>query len=234
MKKKWLLIVVYTVILCMTVSFAWILDQEMNKGSYLELLYGDDSGNRLVVSPKEVEMSLYVQKNGQWRYVGNSTDKKSDTALFSVEASKVIPHSSIPFRIRLKNTSDETVKIKVTLNGIVCDKTFVDDFIIEDGEKKYKEKVYVSALGSMEYSKYDVITPESVYIPLNQGDRIATDEEKNTVTYNLTLYESIEVPVTPEGEYVELDCYFYFDKDDMGNESKNKDFYVLSFRAVQQ
>ena len=224
MLKKKILFAAYSVLLCLTVSFAWILNPERNVSDSFFIEYGGDSTNSLVVSPKDIEMLVYAQKLEQWKLVGSSTDKKDGEELFKVDAQKVIPNSSVPFRIRLKNKSEKTVKVRITLTGIVCDQTLVD-----------QEIIYTSALGSMEYSKYDVTVPENVYLCLNtNGELVSTDDEKNTAMYNLVLYEEVEIPVTENNDYVELDCYFYFDKDRMTNVCQNKTFYVSSFRAEQQ
>ena len=224
MRKKKILIAAYSVLLCITVSFAWILNPERNVSDSFFIEYGGDSANSLVVSPKDIEMLVYAQRSEQWKLVGSSSDKKDGEDLFKVDAQTIIPNSSVPFRIRLKNKSEKTVKVRITLTGIVCDKTLVD-----------QEIIYTSALGSIEYSKYDVKTPENVYLSLNtNGELVSTDDEKNTAMYNLVLYEEVEIPVTANNDYVELDCYFYFDKDRMTNVCQNKTFYVSSFRAEQQ
>ena len=223
MRKKKILIVVYTILLGITVSFAWILNPESNVSDSFYIEYGGSSDNTLVVAPKDIEMIVYAQRSGKWLKAGSSSDKKNQDELFSVDSSTVIPNSSAPFRIRLKNKSNETKKIKIVLTGIVCDQNLVD-----------KKIIYVSALGSMEYSKYSVKAPESVYLSLNvDGELVSVDEETNTSTYNLTLYDEIEVPVTEGDAYVELDCYFYFDKDEMTNVCQNKTFFVSSFRGMQ-
>lgn len=224
MRKKKILIAAYSVLLCVTISFAWILNPERNVSDSFFIEYGGDSENSLVISPKDIEMLVYAQRSEQWRLVGSSADKNEGENLFRVESQKVIPNSSVPFRIRLKNKSEKTVKLRITLTGIVCDKTLLEGDII-----------YASAIGSMEYSKYNVNTPASVYLCLNKdGEIVSTDDEKNTVMYNLVLYETVEIPVTENNDYVELDCYFYFDKDRMTNVCQNKTFYVSSFRAEQQ
>ncbi|MBE6592728.1 MAG: hypothetical protein E7642_01895 [Ruminococcaceae bacterium] len=232
MRKKMILITIYSFILLgLTVSFAWILDFDVPSVPYLQLGYGKEFGNnKLVVSPQEVEMTLYVQKDGVWRYVGSNTDKNSGK-LFAVDPQDVIPNSSIPFRIRLKNLSDETISINVNMTGVVCDKVFVE----KDEDGKEKEVIFVSAIGSTEYIKYPEVTqPIAVYYSVNDGKFVEANDENNTVMYNIELYDKIEVPVTADGEYVELDCYFYFDKDAMTNSCQNKTFYVSSFRAEQQ
>lgn len=223
MRKKKILLAAYVLLLCITVSFAWILNPEKNVSDSFFIQYGSDSGNRLVVAPRDVEMTVYAQQEERWQKVGSSSDKEESQERFRVDSQSVIPNSSVPFRIRIKNQSNSVIRIRVELVGIVCDQILVADEII-----------YASALGSMEYSNYSVMTPENVYLSLNNdGVLVETDEENHTATYNLVLYEEIEVPITGD-DYVELDCYFYFDKDRMTNVCQNKTLYVSSFRATQQ
>ena len=223
MRKKKILLVVYTLLLGITVSFAWILNPESNVSDSFYIQYGGNTDNTLVVAPKDVEMIVYAQKAGKWVKAGSSSDKNDQAELFAIDPHMVIPNSSVPFRIRLKNNSNQTIRIRIMLTGIVCDRNLVN-----------KEIIYVSSIGSMEYSKYSVKVPENVYLSLNtDGELVSTDEETNTSTYNLVLYDEIEVPATDENGFVELDCYFYFDKDRMTNVCQNKTFFVSSFRGMQ-
>lgn len=229
MRKKWILLGIYSILLCMVVSFAWIFDQNKYPAKYVFFGYGDtkeDTNGKLVIAPTDVEMTLYVLKDGIWRTAASSTDKKAQSKLFVVEPQKVIPDANIPFRIRFKNKTDEKVTVKLTMSGVVCDKALTPSD---------KDILFVGALGSMEYSKYpDVKQPESIYLPITDGSLVATNEQKNTNTYEFVLYDDIEVPVMADGEYVEIDCYFYFDSEAMTNSCQNKTFYVTSFRAVQE
>ena len=170
MRKKMILITIYSFILLgLTVSFAWILDFDVPSVPYLQLGYGKDfDNNKLVVSPQEVEMTLYVQKDGVWRYVGSNTDKNSGK-LFAVDPQDVIPNSSIPFRIRLKNLSDETISINVNMTGVVCDKVFVEKCdavcIGEVGIFVVNGDVYIKELGNK-----CLISHNEKYKPIRIGE----------------------------------------------------------------
>ena len=225
MWKKKAMLAVYIIMLCVTVSFAWILNVQNNMGQYLELKYGEEAAHKLSIASKDIEMMAYIQKDGDWIYLGSSKDQNQSGKLIQISPEDVIPNSSVPFRIRFKNTSGNTLKVKLTLSGVVCDKSLVAD-----------EIVYVGALGSDEYSRYTdtAITPPNVYLALNAANFISEDIDGNTSTYDLVVYEAIDIPATPDGEYVELDCYFYFDAERMTNVCQNKVFFVSSFQAVQQ
>ena len=220
-KRKWLL-AFYALILCVSISFAWILDPNKNASDSFFLQYGDGANQSLVVSPKDLEMIIYTQKDGQWKTVGSSKDVDINANRFTVDPKSVIPHAAIPFRIRLKNKSDSTIRLRLMMTGIVCDSTLVAD-----------DLVYVSAMGGANYAKYDVTSPTSVYFPINDGEVVEVNENKNLTTYDIVLYDEIEVPATSGNNYVELDGYFYFDKR-MTVVCQNKTFYVSSFRAVQK
>lgn len=210
-------------LLAVTVSSAWILTIKDNRGSYLELEYSSESGNKLTVSSKNVEMIIYVGQDD--RYWASSNDKKPPEARFIVDQNSVVPDASIPFRIRFRNTSGQSVSVRVILSNVVCDKNLVA-----------KDCIYVASMGSMEYSKYlGVKKPADQYVLLqNRAEVVSEDEELNLITYDFTLYDSIEIPPMKEGDYVELECYFYFDKEEMDNECSGKHFEVSSFRAIQQ
>ena len=241
MRKKWILLGIYSILLCMTVSFSWILLQQKFSDDFLFLGFGlDDEGNnngKLVISPTDVDMTLFVLKDGVWRTAARSSDKKSQAKLFTIEPHKVIPDASVPFRIRLENKSDEMVTLKLTISGIVCDEALMPENNNNNNEASTSAKdiLFIGSRGSLEYSKYsDVRQPDDQYLPLSDGTLVSTDEENGTKTYEFVLYKEIEVPAMNKGEYVELDCYFYFDKDAMTNSCQNKTFYVSSFRAVQE
>ena len=238
MRKKWILLGIYSILLCMTVSFSWILLQQKYSGGNLFLGYGlgdDNGGGKLVISPTDVDMTLFVLKDGVWRTAARSSDRSSQNKLFTIEPHKVIPDASVPFRIRFENKSEDIITLKLTISGIVCDEALMPENDTNNESNSAKDILFIGSKGSLEYSKYSEIRqPDDQYLPLSDGTLISTDDENNTKTYEFVLYKEIEVPVMNKGEYVELDCYFYFDKDAMTNSCQNKTFYVSSFRAEQQ
>lgn len=226
MWKKALALFLYVVMLVVTISSAWILHPNYNKGPFAELVYsGQDGGGRLSVASQAVEMQVDFEMNGKMKYLGSSKDKISAAR---PKLPAIIPNMVIPFRIRFYNTSDQTVSMSLMISGITCHKEIADS-----------QSVYVAAVGGAEYSKYaeTVNVPGYIYVPMTSGTLVSVDEENASgtmVTYDLLLYDDLQIPPTPNRTYVVVEGYFFFDPDHMENDCEGKTFNIQSFRAVQK
>ena len=228
MWKRIILLLLYIMILVVTVSSAWILNPKRNVGPFVILDYedsGKEESGKLTVSSKEVEMQIDFQINGKWVYFGSSNDSSFDTR---PDLSNILPNTVVPFRIRFYNSSQYPVTMSLIISGIECHSVLVE-----------KKVVYVAAVGSSEYNQYaDVVSvPNYIYKSLSTATLISskTDGKGEQVsTYDLTLYDSLQIPPTEDGKYVMLEGYFYFDAEAMDNQCASKWFNITSFRAVQK
>ena len=114
-KMRFLLFVnIISLILLVTVSFAWITEIETQFSKYFELKY-----NELYISPTEVDVKLYVAKNGVNTDI---TTLDSTTAVYT--ATNVEPGEYTLFVLQLTNKSDVAMNVAVNFTNIVGSEAF--------------------------------------------------------------------------------------------------------------
>lgn len=216
----------YILVLAVTLTSAWILNPTKNIGPTADLNYTgpQNGGGTLTVSGTDVEMQVDIQINNKWRYLGSSKDK---TFSNRPKLTSVVPNTVVPFRIRFYNTSEHVATVRVTVSGVQCDQILTN-----------KEVVFVSTIGGTEYSQYagSVTAPSYTYQSLTSGKLVSVSENENgeqMVTYDLVLYEDLQIPPTGDRGYVVIEGYFYFDAVAMTNQCAGKTFEIGGFQAVQ-
>ena len=225
MTKRIIRLWFYILVLAVTLTSAWILTPTKNIGYYAILDYtGVGDGGKLTVSGTDVEMQVDIQINNKWRYLGSSKDK---TFGARPKMTSIVPNSIVPFRIRFYNTSEHVATMRVTVSDVRCEKTLID-----------KQVVYVSTIGGTEYGQYTgmVTPPEFTYQLLNTGKHNNTTQNSNQEqieSYDLVLYENLQIPPTGDKGYVVIEGYFYFDAEAMDNSCAGKTFEIGGFQAVQ-
>ena len=215
MKKKIQTIAVLTLailLLVISVSFAWMLQVDDSLIKNLLIDYTQQNGNSLVVASHDVEMSIL-------RQVDDDTFGETQEAL---ELSELIPGNAKSFRIRIKNHSQSTINLKLSIANIL------GDLVTERTEDKtgtMLDVLFISMRGGIGYIGNNLVVP-SLYKRLNQ------DSTYNSLsnTYSVTLFSALEVPPTEGDGYVELNCYFYLDPD-AGMEYQSKSLVIGTFRA---
>lgn len=201
------MMLVYALILCVTVSFAWILAIEPNVVK--DVLIDYDEAGKLVIAPPNIEGEIYI------------TDKDGNDVLldenFEVSPNEVLPNSVIPFKLRLKNNTDAPAKVDISIVGVSTNRESI------------LEVVFFSSTPT---SGWGSNVPPSRYIQL--GD--ATKNEQNN-TYSLMLMSDLSLRSTDkenEKDYLEFSCYFYFDGETMVNEHQNANLTIGAFRVMQR
>lgn len=207
--KKYLLIFVYILLLGITVSFAWMLSNEVNIVESVNIDYNKE-GNNLVVAPKNLEVEIYMaDENGEDQLV---TDR--------IKFKGVAPHSLVPFKIRFQNHTSKPVKVDVALSGITSTRSDLLDV------------VFVSAVGSTGWGDYSYTErPAPVYEKLSVSTFIEEDSKK---VYTFRFLSNFSVPQTAEDNYLEMSCYFYFDGEMMKNYHQNSVLTIGQFRITQK
>ena len=215
MKNKIQTIAVLTVailLLVVSVSFAWMLQVDDSLLRYLLLDYTQQNGNSLVVASHDVEMSIL-------RQIDEDTFNETQEDMV---ISELIPGNAQTFRIRIKNHSQNTINLKLSMANVS------GDLITERTDDKtgtMLDALFISMRGGLGYIGNNLVVP-SLYKRLNQ------DSTYNSVsnTYSVVLFSALEVPPTEGDGYVELNCYFYLDPD-AGMEYQSKNLVIGTFRA---
>ncbi len=205
---KSIFILAYTILLCVTVSFAWILAQKPNEVQRVDIDYSEKG--KLVIAPTDIEGSVYVTTSE-----GEEIELTQD---FKISSSEVLPNSVIPFKIRLKNNTDSVTRVDVSIVGIQTSRANLLDV------------VFFSATPSTGWTETNV--PNSVYKQLGEAN-----QSSSTGKYSLSVLSGISLRTTDkekEDDYLEFSCYFYFDGETMGNEHQNADLTIGAFRIIQK
>ena len=207
--KKYLLIFLYVLLLGVTVSFAWMLSNEINIVESVDIDYNKE-GNNLVVAPKNLEVEIYmVNELGEDVLV---TDK--------LNFDSIAPHSVVPFKIRFRNHMNKPVIVDVALSGITCSRESILDV------------VFVSAVASTGWADYSYTErPNPVYEKLSVSS--ATQEEDETI-YSFKFLQNFSVPPTIGDNYLEMSCYFYFDGETMMIYHQDTILSIGQFRITQK
>lgn len=205
-------------LLLITVSFAWIINRDPFFTQSILLDFRESK--RLTIADKNIELSIWIaNEKGEYREISNSSWEE-DNELFVVK--NIVPDHNVPFQIRLRNLSDNTLNVNLSVAKMVCDEKLIS-------EKEEFAKIYFSTMAGKNYKGYtSVKVPEDQYFPLTLGDVTPLGEEE----YSVSLYTSLQVPPTGVDNYVELDCRIYFDSS-MDNTYQNLDFSIITFKVIE-
>ena len=204
-KSIW--IITYSILLCVTVSVAWILNMKPNVVENIIIDY--DTNGQLIIAPMEISGKVYVTNE-----YGKEVELDED---FSVTPNEVVPNSVIPFKIRLRNNTASALKVDVSLVGI------------EVNNEKILSVVYFSATPS---AGWTAEMPKSVYKQLGEATKGTL-----TDTYSIKAIENVTLRSTDtqnQLDYMEFSCYLYFDGETMTNEYQNVNLTIGAFRITQR
>lgn len=219
MKKKILsvtLLIVYTVAMIVTISFAWMIQDAIDTVHYVNVDYSQGSGNKLTVSPTEIDMEIWgVDKNGEL------VNLKNDQALIMKD---VVPNEAKMFRIRFRNRTQSVVRVNLIMDNVITTPN-ITDITPETPTGTLLDVVAVSIRGGTGYINKPIAFP-AVYKYLYDQSVYFTGSGK----YMIPLLEMLEIPPTGEDDYVELNCYIMLDGS-VGNEYENKSMVIGTFRA---
>ena len=202
---KRIIALVYAILLCVTVSFAWILTEEENIVD--DVIVGYDDG-KLVIASKDIEGKIIIADEQ-----GNETELTED---YFFSPTEILPNSVIAFSLRIKNNAYEEMVVDISMVGISAENVSLLDV------------VYFSATPS---SGWEGETPSSVYVKL--GDAALAQDG----TYTLNVAAAVRLRSTEplnEDDYMEYECYFYFDGESMTNVHQNIDLSVGAIRISQR
>ncbi len=188
--KKHVLLLIYTVILCITVTFAWILSGEAHRVPYISMDYTGD--NKLVISSTGVKAEVLFRDG----------DDYVPAKEFVLDSKMLTPNTIIPFKIRLDyqsvDGSRSGIAVKLSLSGIRV------------SDPRLLEMMDISVT-----PKNEGLTSENgrgmIYMSLNNASPVGEGEN---ITYRLNIYDSDNKLIIPHNDAgdppSELECYLYF------------------------
>ena len=111
MYKKITITTIILLLLCITVSFAWMLDVIGPSGDAIVFNYD----NSIYVSPNELKIDISVEENGEYVPIYTTENSENVLATFDNKA----PGDVIKFSIKIYNLTDLTLSTSVLFSDIV-------------------------------------------------------------------------------------------------------------------
>jgi len=122
--KKHIIISVFSLILCVLVSFAWINELQNPHGRVMALRFNEAS---VATSELEVKLSVNVEDDN-FEDITKLRDNESDSELESY--GDFAPGSRKKFKVDITNLSASSVHLRVILSDIICENEELKDSII--------------------------------------------------------------------------------------------------------
>lgn len=194
--KKRILIIVYALLLCVTASFAWL----SNIDSYrVKSLYAEFDNGSLTVLNFDFDAKLSVPKvdaSGVESWV--DVDPEKDGAHI-FDKTKMVPDSISPFKIRIANKAGEDIEARLSLALRVPNESV-----------PLLDVIYIDSIAG---DGFDKTTTYHKFIKLSEAELVLESEEYNEYVLRIYTYgDEILIPYYNSGDFVTLDCSFYFDQ----------------------
>ncbi|MBE6605020.1 MAG: hypothetical protein E7639_04885 [Ruminococcaceae bacterium] len=190
--KRHVMLIAYTLVLCITVTFAWILSGEPHAVPFIEMNY--TGSNKLVISSTGVRAEVLFREGQD--YVPAKE--------FTLDSTELVPNTIIPFKITLDHQSLEddrsAIAVKLSLSGIRV------------SDPRLLSMMYISVTPKNE----DLTSEEgrgTIYKSFSDAEPVGEGE---SITYRLNIYDSDNKLLIPHNDAddapSELECYLYFDR----------------------
>ena len=182
MYKKLTITTIILILMCITVSFAWMMDVVGPSGNAVVF----DYENALYVSSNNLEINISVEQNEQYiplyRYIEG--EKNLNTlAVFDNKA----PGDTIKFSINIKNTSDLEVTVSVLFSEILASH---QDFL------EFMEVGVISFSGMRKYKDSPIVEEFAIKDRITDYENFVFDPEKSI---SINFLNNLKIPVGEEG-----------------------------------
>ena len=221
--KKRILIIIYALLLCVTVSFAWLSNFQVTKVNELAVDYRKGG---LTVANLGFEGHIEIPDgNGGYKplYEKKPSENATETEteiLSIVDKVQMVPDSITPFRIKIKNLS--TTEYRKAKLGIAIS--------LDPEELRQANVLEVLYLDIISIDGFSEGTTYHSYIRLDEAYPVGAEGSGEYFYYIYGEGEELMIPPTSaKQEYVTFDCSFYYDKEATA-EYQNKSIKALSFR----
>ncbi len=231
--KKRILIIVYVLLLCGTVTFAWLSNAQNSINETIDVDYSE--GKATIIG---FDFDAYFEKKlADGEIDAGDTDKDGYVAVrseepFAFDAKTTLPGARIPFRIRVQNLSTTEKKTKLALDmqldgydPAVNDVNILDVLYIEivlgDGFSDSGTCHVFKKLSEATY-KGDGLFSLEIY---GEGQEISVPTRSDVNT-------RLEELGKDENGYVAFNCSFYYDQS-ASAAYQGKGISALSFRLEQ-
>lgn len=178
--RKKIIISIFSLALCVLVTFAWINELQNPEGRVLALRFNDAA-----VATSELEVKLFVNVEDEiYSDITKMYDEDNPQELESYQ--DFAPGSRKKFRVDITNLSSSPVLLRVLLSDIICDNQELRESII---------------IGTNGFAGFNTTYPA----PLVQNKVLA---DGLTEAGSFTLVDGVEIP--PDNAAEPVSIYFYF------------------------
>lgn len=177
--RKKIIISIFSLALCVLVTFAWINELQNPEGRVLALRFNDAA-----VATSELEVKLSV--NVEDEVFDDITKLRGEESEQDLEAYEdFAPGSRKKFKVDITNLSESSVRLRVILSDIICENEELQDSIV---------------IGTNGFDGFDANYPA----PSVQTKRLSDGIDSSG---GFTLVDSVEIPPHNVDEPVSI--YFY-------------------------
>ena len=202
--KKRIFIIVLSLLLCASATFAWLSNFETT--SVKNINVGFD--NPVSVSKLDFDAEMWVETTpGQFTCL-------EDDAPFTFPKERMIPDSVTRFKIKIKNNTAEDSKAKLALS-----------IALDPEQAKTVNLLDVLYLDIMAGEGFNGADDHHIFVNLRESREVGASGSGNYLYYAYGEGNELTIPKSAE---VTLDCYFYYSQEATAK-YQDKDI-ALSFR----
>lgn len=173
--KRRCIIAIFSLLLCIGISFAWINDLQAPSGRYMEFVFKD--GNA-AISANDIEVKLYRDLTGDDDFAEINADS-SDGGILNI--SDFAPGSRQKFRADIVNQNENGVSLslRIVLSDVVCENTDMQKYleIGANGFENFPDTVMTPSVRSRTLDQGldggSFVLIDSVEIPPNNGEPVS-------------------------------------------------------------
>ena len=196
--KKRILIIVYALLLCVTASFAWLSNTQLNEAGEIAVKFSKDKDDYKVLIT-DFSFEGYLEKKGV-----NDVYEKVEGS-FTFDTQTTVPGVRIPFRIRVKNVAEVSKNAKLVLD------MYVENY--DADSPNILDMLYIDVVLGDGFAESG---SRHVYKKLSEASVIGED---GSGTFSLDIYgdnDKITIPsynkVSVADGFVALNCSLYYDQ----------------------
>ena len=177
--KKRIFVISYSLLLLVTVSFAWINDLQQPEGRYMTFSF---TGNEAIISSGDISVSLSYYSTEEEKFVDMTNIIESGDESISAIFNDFAPGDNKRFRADITNNSTAPMYLRMFFSSIVCESPDMLEFV---------------EIGTNGYSDFpgSILTPPLMEKTLKQGMSDGS----------FSLVDNLQIP--PDGHTVSV--YFY-------------------------
>lgn len=124
---KKIIVPVVMLLLCLTVTFAWINELQNPTGRYLDFTFKD---GKAVVTDTDIEVKLYRDVTGADDFEDITEPFANDSLENLVAIENFAPGARQKYKVELTNTGDIPLSLQMVLSNITCEDEILQEYLV--------------------------------------------------------------------------------------------------------